>query len=93
MNYYISVLVPLASGRWRALFPDLPDCNVEAADPDLATMHAANALYHYAETLHSEIRVAPPPRDLADIRSDKIWSGANAIDWHSSVITMIPLRG
>ena len=26
MNHYISVLVPTASGRWHAFFPDFPAC-------------------------------------------------------------------
>ena len=41
MNYYISVLVPLASGRWHALFPDFPGCEAEASTLDLTAMHAA----------------------------------------------------
>lgn len=48
MNYYISVLVPTASGRWHAFFPDFPACEAEASDLDLTAMHAARALVHYA---------------------------------------------
>lgn len=92
MNYYISVLVPLASGRWHALFPDFPDCEAEASSLDLTAMYAARALARYAETLSGEIWAAPPPRELADIRSDESWSTAHAVDWRNSVITMLPLR-
>jgi hypothetical protein len=92
MNYYISVLVPLASGRWRALFPDLPSCEAEASNLDLTAMHAARALARYAETLNGEIWAAPPPRELADIKADETWSAAHAVNWCRSVITMLPLR-
>ena len=92
MNYYISVLVPLASGRWHALFPDFPGCEAEASTLDLTAMHAASALARHAETLTGEIWVAPPPRELAEIRSDETWSAAHAVNWRSSVITMLPLR-
>jgi hypothetical protein len=92
MNYYISVLVPLTSGRWHAFFPDLPDCEAEGSNLDLTVMHAAKALSRYAEALHGEIWVAPPPREFVDIRSDETWSAAHAVSWRSSVITMIPLR-
>ena len=92
MSHYISVLVPTASGRWHAFFPDFPACEAEASELDLAAMHAARALAHLAETSPGEIWVAPPPRDLRDIRSDETWSAAHAIDWPRSVITMIPLN-
>jgi hypothetical protein len=92
MNHYISVLVPMASGRWHAFFPDFPACEAEASDLDLTAMHAARALAHHADTSPGGIWVAPPPRDLRDIRSDETWSAAHAIDWSSSVITMIPLN-
>ena len=92
MNYYISVMVPLASGRWHAFFPDFPTCEAEASDLDLTTMHAARALGDYAKILIGEIRAVPPPRDLGEIRSDGTWEAAHAIDWPSTVITMIPMR-
>jgi predicted RNase H-like HicB family nuclease len=92
MKHYVSVLVPSTSGRWHAFFPDLPDCEADGSSLDLTVMHAARALAHYAETLNGEIWVAPPPRELADIRSDETWSAAHAVNWRSSVITMIPLR-
>jgi hypothetical protein len=50
MNHYISVLVPMASGRWHAFFPDFPACEAEAYDLDLTAMHAARALAHHADT-------------------------------------------
>ena len=92
MKHYVSVLVPSTSGRWHAFFPDLPDCEADGSSLDLTVMHAARALARYAETLNGEIWVAPPPRELVDIRSDETWSAAHAVNWRSSVITMIPLR-
>ena len=55
-------------------------------------MHAAKALTRYAKALHGETWVAPPPRELVDIRSDEAWSAAHAVSWRNAVITMIPLR-
>lgn len=92
MTYYVSVLVPLASGRWHAFFPDFPACEAEASDLDLTAMHAARALTHHADASPGGIWVAPAPRDLRDIRADETWLAAHAIDWPRSVITMIPLN-
>lgn len=92
MTYYVSVLVPLASGRWHAFFPDFPACEAEASDLDLTAMHAARALPHHADASPGGIWVALAPRDLRDIRADETWSAAHAIDWPRSVITMIPLN-
>lgn len=91
MTYYVSVLVPLASGRWHAFFPDFPACEAEASDLDLTAMHAARALPHHADASPGGW-VALAPRDLRDIRADETWSAAHAIDWPRSVITMIPLN-
>ena len=55
-------------------------------------MHAARALAHYVDSSPERIWIAPPPRDLRDIRSDETWSAAHGIDWPRSVITMIPLN-
>ena len=73
MTHYISVLVPLASGRWHAFFPDFPTCEAEASGLDLTAMHAARVLADYAGTLRGRIWAAPPPRALTDIRSDETW--------------------
>jgi hypothetical protein len=47
MTYYISVLVPLASGRWHAFFPDFPACEAERfARRDLGRAGATRPARH-----------------------------------------------
>lgn len=90
MAHYVGVFVPLAAGGWRAVFPDIPQCQVEAASLDLTIFHAASAL---AEFKQQSDRPLDPPRDLAEIRSDDLWASACGVDWTRSVVTMIPVRG
>ena len=93
VKYYIAVCVPLASGGWRATFPDVPNCGVEGSTLDRAVFHAADALSGYAERLNgTAVQVLKGPRDLTTIRSDKSWGAADGIDWSAAIITMIPLR-
>jgi hypothetical protein len=90
-RYYVAVCVPQAGG-WRAIFPDAPGCEVEAPSLDGAVLQARSELASYASSLNGHAHeILPPSRDLADIRSDEQWRAANAIDWPSAVITMIPL--
>jgi hypothetical protein len=91
VKYYIAVCVPLASGGWRAFFPDISDCEVSAPSLDRAAFRAANALASYAGSLNgSAVDIFPLPRDLAAIKADKQWSAAHAINWSSVVVTLIP---
>jgi hypothetical protein len=90
MAHYVGVFVPLEKGGWRALFPDIPYCEVEEDSLDLAIFRAPHAL---AEAQQSSDRPFPPPRDLSAIRLDMEWATARKVDWSRSVVTMIPLRG
>ena len=90
MAHYVGVFMPLDAGGWRAVFPDVPHCQVEEASLDLAIFCAAAAL---ADVKQASDQPIAPPRDLADIRSDDAWAVANGVDWSRSVVTMIPLRG
>ena len=89
MSHYIGVFMPLETGGWRALFPDVPYCEVEEESLDMAIFRAAHAL---AEVQQSSDRPFPPPRDLSAIRSDVDWASGQKVDWSRSVVTMIPLR-
>jgi hypothetical protein len=90
-RYYIAVCVPQASG-WRAIFPDVPGCEVEASCLDHAVLEARFQLASRASSLNGHAHgILPPPRDLTDIRSDERWTDANAINWPGAVVTMIPL--
>ena len=92
MDHYISLLLPLESGAWRAVFPDISECEVEASSLDSAVRRAATALACHVATLNGTAPAALPwPRDLTAIKSDREWAAAHAIDWRITVITMIPL--
>jgi predicted RNase H-like HicB family nuclease len=89
--HYIGVLMPLNAGGWRALFPDIPDCEVEADSLDATMLRAAGAL---SECVHSRYGDGPPsPRELDEIKADDHWAENHAIDWTKAVVTMVPLRG
>ena len=93
VKYYVAVCVPVASGGWRAIFPDVPDCSVDGSTLDRAVFRAADALAGYAERLNgTAVQVLQSPRDLTTIRSDQNWGRVHGIDWSAAVITMIPLR-
>ena len=89
MAHYVGVFVPLEAGGWRAVFPDIPQCQVEAPSLDLTVFHAAAA---HADLNQRSDRPLAPPRDLAEIRSDDVWASACGVDWSRSVVTMIPVR-
>jgi predicted RNase H-like HicB family nuclease len=89
MAHYIGVFLPLESGGWRALVPDVPDCEAEAASLDIAVLHIATALAHAAVGLNGAIR---PARDLAAIKADGDWVTAHGINWSLAIITMIPVQ-
>ena len=91
MKYYIAVCLPLESGGWRALFPDIPDFEIVAPSMDRAVFRAGNALADHAVSLNgSAVELLPFPRDLTAIKADTAWSTAHMINWSSAVITMIP---
>ncbi len=91
MAHYISVLMPRNSGGWRALFPDIPDCEVEGDSLDATMLRAAGALTEYVQNRYGD---GPPlPRELIDIKADDQWASSHAVDWTKAVVTMVPLRG
>lgn len=90
MAHYISVLMPRSAGGWRALFPDIPDCEVEGDSLDATVLRAAGAL---TECVHSRYGGgAPSPRELIEIKADNQWASSHAVDWTKAVVTMVPLR-
>jgi predicted RNase H-like HicB family nuclease len=92
MNHYISICVPLESGRWRVFFPDVPACEAEAYSLTEAITHASNALTQYAVALNGNKPGIPLPCDLSEIRFDGNWTSTHGVDWSAAVVTMIPLR-
>lgn len=90
MAHYIGVFMPLESGGWRGLFPDVPACEANGPSLDLAVTHAASVLTQHAGGLNRRDKDdLPPPRDLTAIKDDARWASAHAVDWSSAVVTMI----
>ena len=89
MDHYVSVLVPVATGGWRALLPDIPEYQAEERSLDLAILRATEFL---AQTTRLGSAI-PPPRPLALIKLDTDWASARGIDWSQSIITMIQVHG
>ena len=92
MNHYISICVPLASGRWRVLFPDVPSCEAEADSLEEAMMRAGDALTQHAVALNGNKPGIPLPCDLSEIRLNGNWASTYGVDWSTAVVTMMPLR-
>jgi hypothetical protein len=60
---------------------------------DRAVFRAANALADHTVSLNgSAVDILPLARDLTEIKADKEWSAAHAVNWSSAVITLIPQR-
>ena len=90
MAHYVGVFVPVKTGGWTAMFPDIPECAVDGPSLDLTIFRAARALAELKLGLNGSL---PTPRDLTTIKADSTWSAARGIDWSHAVVTMIPLRG
>jgi predicted RNase H-like HicB family nuclease len=91
--HYISIVMPLSAGGWRAMFPDIPDCAVEGDSLDIAVLRAAGALSARVDLLCSDGRNVPTPRSLSEIKADDGWAVAHHVDWTKAVVTMVPFRG
>ncbi|HEY3145116.1 MAG TPA: hypothetical protein VGJ75_02140 [Dongiaceae bacterium] len=91
MAHYISVLMPLSAGGWRAVFPDVPECEVQGDSLDITVFRAAGALTECVERKFGSI--PPSPRELNEIKADSDWVEQHDIDWARAVVTMVPLRG
>jgi predicted RNase H-like HicB family nuclease len=92
MSHYISVCVPLESGRWRVLLPDVPGCQAEGDSLEEAMMCASDALTQYAVALNGNKPGIPLPCDLSEIRWDGNWTSTHGVDWSTAIVTMMPLR-
>lgn len=89
MTDYVGVFVPVTTGGWRALLPDLPNYQVEEDSLDLAILRAGEFL----EKVVSLGTAIPPPRPLAAIKRDTEWASTRQIDWSHSIVAMIQMRG
>lgn len=85
MAHYVGIFLPTPTGGWQAVFPDVPDCQIEGPTLDTAIFMAAAALTGHVRV--DAASVAPHPRDLREIKADPNLQ----IDWEKAVVTMIPL--
>ena len=90
MTHYITILVPSENGAWRALVPDVPDCEGTGNDPDTAKLAAH---YELTRRLRANGTTLPTPRDLSEIAIDKAWMSRHDVDFAKAVVTVIPLEG
>ena len=86
--HYIVIFVPTGDGKWRALFPDVPECEAHGFTINDATFAAANELTRCIQATGAE---APRPRNLSEIECDEDWLLRNCIDFSKAVVTMVPL--
>jgi predicted RNase H-like HicB family nuclease len=82
--------MPLNAGGWRALFPDVPECEVQGDSLDITVLRAAGALTECVERRFGDL--PPSPRQLSEIKADSNWATQHDIDWAQAVVTMVPLR-
>ncbi|HEV8390598.1 MAG TPA: hypothetical protein VGQ35_12180 [Dongiaceae bacterium] len=87
MTHYIAIFVAAESGGWRALFPDVPDCEAEAYGLARAKDAAATSLVQHAKASGG---VLPSPRTLEEIERDGPWLSQNGIDLSKAIVTIVP---
>jgi predicted RNase H-like HicB family nuclease len=90
MKYYPAILVETDFGDWRALFPDLPNCEARGYTLEDASHAAATALKQCADQNGGALA---PPRDLTEISADEDWLSRNDVQFKNVVVTMVPLAG
>ena len=91
MAHYVGVFMPLESGGWRGLVPDLPACEATGPTLDLTVFHVAAVLAQRAGGANGNAQAVPLPRDLVAVKTDGAWAAAHEIDWSIAVVTMIPV--
>ena len=89
MPYDIAILVPLASGAWRAHIPDYPGCRAKGATAAAAKTTAVVMAQMAADKLRNSGRETPKPRDLETIQADERWRADREINWASTVVSMV----
>jgi predicted RNase H-like HicB family nuclease len=76
MNGYIAIVLRRGSGRYEALFPDLPECTATGSGVDDALAAARSALKAYAAKRRGAGEALPEPRPAADVAAEAARHGA-----------------
>lgn len=85
MTHYIAILIPSEGGQWRALIPDVPEC--EATGTGLLPVKKA-----IAESLMRAAQggALPLPRTLTEIERDEEWLIRNGVDFERAIVVPWP---
>ena len=86
MPQYIAVLVPGDVGIWRALLPDVPECDAQASELTQARSRAAECLHRHVRSSSAPL---PPPRSLQEIERDQDWLKRNRVDFSRALVTVV----
>ena len=89
MKHCIAILVENDMGEWRAVFPDLPDCEARGFSVEDVKFAAESAVRKYVH----DNRLPPSPIDMSAIERDRDWLTRNNVDLSKAVVTMIQLNG
>ena len=87
MTHYIAILVPADDGKWRALLPDVPECDTQAYGLTQVKKVAADSLDRHARSNGFRL---PAPRSLEEIERDEEWLIRNGVDFSRAVVTIVP---
>jgi hypothetical protein len=90
MTHYIAILVADNGGQWRALIPDVPECEATAAGLVRAKKAAAESLVRAAQGNGGAL---PAPRTLAEIERDEEWLIRHSVDFDRAIVTIVPWPG
>jgi predicted RNase H-like HicB family nuclease len=92
MNHYLSVLVPLPEGGWRAHFPDFPGCRAEGRTVEAAIDAAMAAVADHARSITTGGRHLPTPQTFEEVRhGSNGWAAERGIDWSNTVVSLVRL--
>jgi predicted RNase H-like HicB family nuclease len=92
MKHYLAVLVPTATGGWRAHFPDFPGCRAEGSSVEEAIYAAKSAASEQARWLRDQGISLPSSQSYEDVRHHANgWAKERDIAWSDAVISLVPL--
>ena len=87
MTHYIAILIAGERGQWRALIPDVPECEAVGTGLMRAKKAAAESLARAAKGKGGAL---PLPRTLAEIENDEAWLIRNGVDFDRAIVTIVP---
>jgi len=89
MPHYLAFVFPVASGGWGGRVPDLPGCDVEAKELDMALGEVLRRAQQLATQLRADGTRLPPARTLEGLLADPIWRNGFQFDLSEAVTSVI----